>query len=426
MQVSVETIEGLGRRMRVTLPAEEIEREVDKRLQSLARSVRLKGFRPGKVPLKVVRQQYGQRVRAEAIEELTRNSFFEAVTKENLRLTGYPVFDHGEIDEGKDYEYTATFDIAAEFELAPVDDLEIERPQAEITDADVDAMIERLRRQSCDWRAVDRPAADGDRLTIDFQGLLDGEPFDKGKAEGLPLVLGSGAFIPGFEEGLIGVRAGEGRDLDLSFPEDYHDAELAGRDVRFEVQVRKVEEPVLPEVDEAFARLYEIEDGSIETLRSEVRRSMQAELDEAVRLRMRRQVMDQLYARHPIELPHLQVQAQLDDYLSRHQGEVSDAQREKYEEAARRLVTLGIVVSRIVKEQGLRPDPLKVRARVESLAASYDDPDAVIAWYYGDRQRLAEIEAQVLEDAVVDWIIGQSKVRDVPASFDELVGSTAG
>ncbi len=423
MQVSVETIEGLGRRMRVTLPAEEIEREVDKRLQSLSRTVRLKGFRPGKVPLKVVRQQYGRQVRAEAIEELTRSSFFEAVGKENLRLSGYPVFDHGPIDEGKDYEYTATFDIAAEFDLAPVDDIEIERPQAEITEDDVDAMIERLRHQSCDWREVDRPAADGDRLTIDFQGLLDGEPFEKGKAEGLPLVLGSGSFIPGFEDGLVGAKAGEGRSLDLTFPDDYHDSELAGKAVRFEVQVRKVEEPVLPEVDEDFARNYEIEDGSIETLRAEVRRSMQAELDEAIRLRMRRQVMDQLFERHPIDLPHLQVKAQLDEYLARHQGEVSEAQREKYEAAARRLVTLGIVVSRIVKEQGLRPDPLKVRARVESLAASYDDPEAVIAWYYGDRQRLAEVEAQVLEDAVVDWIIEQAKVEDVASSFDELVGT---
>ena len=423
MQVSVETIEGLGRRMRVTLPAEEIEQEVDKRLQNLARTVRLKGFRPGKVPLKVVRQQYGRRVRAEAIEELTRNSFFEAVSKENLRLSGYPVFEQGEVDEGKDYEYTATFDIEAEFDLAPLDDFEIERPGAEITDADVDAMIERLRRQSCDWQDVDRPAAMDDRLTIDFQGLIDGEPFDKGKAEGLSIVLGSGAFIPGFEDGLIGARAGDERSLDLTFPDDYHDADLAGKDVRFEIRVRRVEEPILPEVDEAFARLYEIEDGSIETLRSEVRRSMQSELDEAVRLRMRRQVMDQLYERHPIDLPHLQVQAQLDDYLSRHQGEVSEAQREKYETAARRFVTLGIVVSRIVREQRLRPDPLKVRARVESLAASYDDPDAVIAWYYGDRQRLAEVEAQVLEDAVVDWIIGQSRVKDVESSFDELVGS---
>ncbi len=242
-------------------------------------------------------------------------------------------------------------------------------------------------------------------------------------ATDLQVVLGSGNMIPGFEDGLLGAKSGEERTLDLTFPDDYHDARLAGKEVQFKVTVKQVEAPVLPEIDEEFARAYEIEDGSVETLRAEVRQSMQTELEEAIRLHLRRQVMDALHEKHPIDLPHLQVEAQYKDYLSRHQGEVSDEQQAKYREAARRQVTLGTVVSRIVKEQGLRPDPAKVRARVESIAASYDDQEAVIAWYYGDRQRLAEVEALVLEDAVVEWIIEQARVSDKASTFGELVGA---
>lgn len=421
MQVAVETIEGLGRRMTITLPADQIEQEISKRLQSLSRTVRLKGFRPGKVPLKVIRQQYGSRVLAEALDEMTRSSFFEAVSQEGLKLAGYPVFDHNTPEMGKDYQYTATFDIAADFELAALDDLKLERATAEIADADVDGILEKLRRQSCSWESVDRAAEDGDRLTVDFTGLLEGEPFDKGTAEGLQIVLGSGNLIPGFEDGLLAAKSGEERMLDLTFPEDYHDHELAGKAVQFAVKVKQVEAAVLPDIDEDFARTYEIEDGSIETLRSEVRQSMQTELGEAIRLNLRRQVMDALFERHPMDLPHLQVEAQYKDYLSRHQGEASEEQQQRYREAAQRQVALGAVVGRIVKEQGLRPDATKVRARVESIAAGYDDQEAVLAWYYGDRQRLAEVEALVLEDAVVEWVIEQAEVTDKPSAFSDLV-----
>jgi len=426
MQVSIETTEGLERRMKVTVPAEKVGNEMARRFQSLSKTVRLKGFRPGKVPMKVIKGQYGASVRNEVLEELTRNTFYEALSQENLRLAGYPAFEQETFNEGDEYSYTATFEIMTEFEPAPVDGLELTRPQVTLGDADLDAMLAKLQRQSCRWSAVDRAAADGDRLVIDFEGSTGGEVFEGGTGKDVPVVLGSKAMIAGFEEGLSGSKTGEELTLNLTFPGDYHNKELAGKDTEFVIKVQRVEEAELPEIDEDFAQTYEVEDGNVETLKSEVLNSMQIELDEAIRLKMKKQIMDALFERNPIELPKSQVDAVLQD-LIKQQGTQNpdDSQTAELKKVAERNVTLGIVVNRIIKDHGLKADAIKVRSRVESIAAGYDDPDAVIAWYYGDRQRLGNVEALVLEDEVVDWVIDQAKVNDVTSSFDEVVSGVA-
>jgi len=426
MQVSVETTEGLERRMKVTVPAEKVDSEMTRRLQSLAKTVRLKGFRPGKVPMKVIKGQYGASVRHEVLEELTRNSFYEALSQENLRLAGYPAFEQDSFDEGDDYSYIATFEVMAEFEPAPMDDLELTRPQVSLGDQDLDEMLAKLQRQSCRWNAVERAAADGDRLVIDFEGSIGGEVFAGGTGKDVPIVLGSKAMIAGFEEGLSGSQPGEERTLKLAFPGDYHNKELAGKDAEFAIKVQRVEEAELPEIDEDFARTYEVEDGSVETLKEEVLKSMQIELDEAIHLKMKKQVMDALFERNPIELPKSQVDAVLQDMIKqRGIQNPDDAQLAELKDVAERNVRLGMVVNRIIKDQGLKPDAIKVRARVESIAAGYDDPDAVISWYYGDRQRLANVEALVLEDEVVDWVVNQAKVNEISSTFNEVVSGVA-
>ncbi len=428
MQVSVETTEGLERRMKVTVPAEKVGSEMAQRFQSLAKTVRLKGFRPGKVPMKVIKGQYGASVRQEVLEELTRNTFYEALSQENLRLAGYPAFESESesFNEGDDYSYTATFEIMTEFEPAPLDGLELTRPQVVLGDKDLDTMLAKLQRQSCRWNAVEREAAEGDRLVIDFEGRIDGEVFAGGTGDNVPVVLGSKAMIAGFEEGLSGSKPGEERTLKLSFPSDYHNKELSGQDAEFTIKIKSVEEAELPEIDEDFAKTYEVEDGSVETLKSEVLNSMQMELDDAIRLKMKKQVMDALIERNPIELPRSQVESVLQDSIKqRGDQNLDEAQLAELKNAAERNVTLGIIVNRLIKDQGLKADAIKVRSRVESIAAGYDDPDAVIAWYYGDRQRLANVEGLVLEDEVVEWVIDQAKMNDVESSFDEVVGGVA-
>lgn len=422
MQVSVETTEGLERRMKVTVPADKVDSEMSRRFQSLAKTVRLKGFRPGKVPMKVIKGQYGASVRHEVLEELTRNSFYEALSKENLRLAGYPSFEQDSFNDGDDYSYTAIFEVLADFDVAPLDGLALTSPKVTLGDQDLDEMLAKLQRQSCRWNAVERAAADGDRLHIDFEGSIGGEAFAGGTGKDMPVVLGSKSMMAGFEEGLAGAKAGEERTLDLTFPGDYHNKTLAGKDASFKITVKSVEEPELPEIDEDFARAYEVEDGSVETLKSEVLKSMQIELDEAVHMKMKRQVMDALFERNPIELPKSQVEAVYADLIKQRGIQNPDESvAAEFKKLAERNVTLGMVVNRIIKDQGLKPDAVKVRARVESIAAGYDDPDAVISWYYGDRQRLGNIEGLVLEDAVVDWVVGQAKVNEVDSTFNEVV-----
>ena len=406
MQVSVENVGALARRMQVQIPEERVQGEVDGRLQNMARSVRLPGFRPGKVPLKVVARRFGQQVRDEVVGELVRTSFYDAVQQEQLRPAGNPTIEPLEADAGKGLNYTASFDVFPELEPPKVDGMVVKRPVAEISDADVDGMLETLRRQRREWNAVDRPAAEGDRVTIDFEGFVDGERQDRTSGEGMSVEIGSGRLIPGFEQGLVGCAEGGSTTIELEFPADYPTAELAGKPVRFEVRMTRVEEGSLPEVSEEFIKSFGVAEATEEAFRAEIRRNMQRELDETLRARTKERVMDALLAANAVEVPESLVREEAASLVQQRKQEFAqqgmdpsllELRPEMFDDQARRRVSLGLLLAEVVKANELKADPAKVRQRVETIASTYEQPQEVISWYYGDRTRLGEIESSVLE-----------------------------
>ncbi|UHD15334.1 trigger factor [Thiocapsa bogorovii] len=424
MQVSVETGEGLERRMKIDLPFEEIEAEVEKRLQKLARSARLPGFRPGKVPMKVLRKRYGNAVNQEVFGEFVESSFSEALMQQSLRPAGMPRIEP-EIDPVEQrFGYTAIFEVLPQVEIASLAGRVVKSPVAEVTEGDIDAMVERLRRQHATRAPVDRPAATGDLLTISFKGTIEGEPFEGGSASGVKLELGTGRMIPGFEEGLIGASAGEERTLDLVFPDPYQAEHLAGKPVRFEVTVEGVEESVLPEVDATFIEAFGVADGDIARFREDVRQNMEREMKQRLDARRKDAVMDLLLAAHDIELPGALVQEE----IGAMKGQMLETLGSKdvalpdglFDDAAKRRVALGLIIGEIVKRQGLRPDAQRVRAAVEENASTYEHPQAVVDYFYSDPKHLASVESLVLEGQVVDWVLGQVEVEEEALTFAQL------
>lgn len=427
MQVSVESTGTLERRMKVQLPADQVDQEIDSRLKSIARSARIDGFRPGKVPMRVVQQRFGRQVEAEVAEELISRSFQEALARENLKPAGGPRFEPGRVETGKGLEYTATFEVMPEIEPAPLESEELEVPQAEITDADVDRMIDKLREQRATWTEVDREAREGDQINIDFRGTIDGEPFEGGEARGVDLVLGTGRMIPGFEEGLVGARAGETRTLDVTFPEDYQSEAVAGKAAQFEVKVNRVSEQKLPELDDEFARSLGIAEGGVEALRAEVRKNMERELEAARKAVIKDRAFDLLLSRNPVEVPAALVDEEIERLFNETYQQLGgntqglDLPRELFEDKARRRVTLGLIIGEIIQRNGIQVDPERVRETVESIAASYENPEEVVKWYYENPEALSGAQTLVLEDQVVDWIMSQVKTTEKTVGFDELV-----
>lgn len=429
MQVSVESTGSLERRMTVEVPEERVEQEVKSRLQRLARTTKMDGFRPGKVPMHVVKRRYGGQVRQEVIGEVMQSTFYEAVGQENLRPAGLPDIEPRKIDEGENLEYTATFEVFPELELPTLEGVELEKTTAGVTDADVDKMIQTLREQHTDWQPVEREAQDGDRVRIDFRGAIDGEEFSGGRGEDVPVTLGGGRMIEGFEEGLKGAKAGEERSLDLTFPEDYPYDEVAGKQAQFDVTVRQVEAPELPELDEAFAAKFGVTEGGVEALRKEVRDNMERELADAVQGQNKQKVLDRLLELVAVEVPRALVEneaqslaEQMKQQMHVPQGkEGPDLDTSMFQEQAERRVKLGLLLSELIRQQGLKADPEKVRARVEAIASSYEDPNEVVNWYYSDPRRLQDVESVVLEDAVVDWALEQGEVKESESSFEEVM-----
>ena len=427
MQVSVESGEGLTRTLKVTLPAEKVDEVVNAKLQEVARTVRLDGFRPGKVPVRVVRQRFGAQIRQEAYGELIQSSFQEAAVQENLRPVGEPSIDLQETEGG--LTYTATFEVMPEVELKDFSVFQLERPVAEVTDADVDEMIEKLRKQRTEWEEVERPAQEGDQVTIDFTGYIDGEAFEGGSAEDVPLVLGSGTMIPGFEEGLIGAAPGETRTLELKFPDDYRVEKLAGKDARFEVTVKKVAEPKLPEVDEDFIRSLGVEEGTEEALRKEVRENMERELRQKLRSRTKDGVMEALLAEYDIQVPAAMVDQEAWALKEQAQQEMAQAGQasaidlplDLFRDQAERRVKLGLVIGEIIRSQNIEVDQQRVDEMIADQAATFEEPQEVIDWYAANPQARRTVENAVLEDQAVDWILEQAQVTDKPMTFAELV-----
>jgi trigger factor len=428
MQISVETIEGLKRRMTVELPAESFEEAVNKRYRSLAKTTRVHGFRPGKVPLGVIKNRFGKQVRQEVIGEAVQNGLLEALRQENLHPAGNPEVDVMPLEEGKGPKFTATFEVYPEIELASLDGVKIEKPVAQITDEDVENTLNVIQLQHTQLTQVERPAREGDTLIVDFKGTLDGKPFPGGTASKIPVKLGSQEFIEDFERNLAGMKTGEQKTFDATFPEDYKQEDLAGKTVQFEVSVFSVSEPHVPPIDEEFARNFGVE-GGVEALRAEARENMQREMDQIIRETVKRQVMDALVEKHPMTLPQSLIDNEIQVLMQRTRasmqqyGSADDSRLkpEMFEEQARRRVALGLILSEIIQQQGFKAQPDKVRAAVENIASTYEQPDEVINWYYADKLRLNEIEAMVVEDEVVDWVLNNVQLVENSTTFNDIV-----
>jgi trigger factor len=431
MQVSVENTGALERKMRVEVPGDKIAGEVVNRLQSKTRTTRIHGFRPGKVPLKVIQNRYGNKVREEVIGEVVQSTFYEAITQEKLRPAGPPQIDHIDNSEGEDLVYTATFEIYPDITLSPVEELELERPSCEITDEAVDNMIEVLRKQRRDLKSVDRKAEMEDVLVIDFTGTVDGEEFEGGKAENYEIALGANRFLIGFEEGLVGSQSGDDVTLELKFPDDYRNEALKGKPVEFSVHIKEVKETVLPDLDDELFASLGVKEGGLDAFRDEIRRNLGREAELAIRRSMKDSIMKALHEANSVELPQSlvdmedkQVQQQFHDNLQQ-QGlgpdTVQSADPSLFRNEAQRRVALQLIFAEIVKQNELKVDPGKVREMIEKMASGYEDPSAVINWYYSDQKNLAEVEALALEDNIVDWVMEHAKVSDKPYTFDELM-----
>ena len=433
MQVSVETTDGLERRMTVALPSDEIDSAVAERLQSLSKTTRLNGFRPGKVPFKVVKKRFEPQVRSEVLGTMINRSFVEAVTQERLRPAGQPEItaenDSPDADTG--FSFTATFEVYPEFEPAYDERIQVKRPQAEVTDGDIDEMLENLRKQRMHYHTVERAAADGDQVVIDFLGKLDGEPFDGGKAEKAPLVLGSGAMIDGFESQLVGVSAGDEKTIEVTFPANYQAEHLSGKAVLFDIIVHEVKESHLPELDEAFVKSFGMEDGQLESLRADIRNNMTRELKQRVDSQIKKQVMDGLLMINEFPVPTALVQEEIgrqrEQLLERMPAEAEAPQLgdDLFTAEASRRVRLGLIVSEIIQRDKIRADAAAVRTQVESLASSYQDPQQVIDYYYGNPELLKNIEGLVLEDTVTATVLEKASVVDEATAFSDIMNPPA-
>ncbi|HDS1737390.1 MULTISPECIES: trigger factor [Pseudomonas] len=427
MQVSVENTSALERRMTIAVPAERVETEVTKRLQQTARRAKVPGFRPGKVPMSVIRQRYEADARQEAFGDLIQSSFYEAVVEQKLNPAGAPAVEPKSFEKGKDLEFVAIFEVFPEFTVAGFDSINVERLSAEVADADLDNMLEVLRKQNTRFETVERAAQTDDQVNIDFVGKVDGEEFAGGSAKGTQLVLGSGRMIPGFEDGLVGAKAGEERVVNVTFPEDYQNLDLAGKAAEFTITVNSVSAPQLPELNEEFFAQFGIKESTLEGFRTEVRKNMERELRQAIKTKVKNQVMDGLLAANPIEVPkallenevnRLRVQA-----VQQFGGNIKPEQlpAELFEEQAKRRVVLGLIVAEVVKQFDLKPDEGKVREMIEEMASAYQEPEQVITWYYKNDQQLNEVRSVVLEEQVVDTVLQKATVTDKSVSYEEAV-----
>jgi trigger factor len=427
MQVSVENTGKLERRMQVQVPAERVSKEIAARLKQLSRTARLNGFRPGKAPLTVIRQQFGPQVHREVIGELLQSSFSEAVTQSQLAPAGNPRIEPQNVDEGQDLTYVATFEVFPDVALQPMETLEVERVTADVTSSDIDAMIERLRKQQMKFTAVERAGVQGDKVTVDFEGSIDGVPFAGGKGENVPIVLGENRMLPQLEEGIVGAAAGEQRTVDVDFPADYRATELAGKRASFKVDVKTVEAPSLPELDEEFCKSFGVTEGGVEKLREDVAANMRRELDQTLRNRNKTAVMDKLFQANPIDVPNTLLESQIRDMqieAMRRSGAKDASQappREPLVEPARRRVALGLLFNDIIRREHIVVDPARSSARLDEMVGAYGDAAALKRAYLQNADAMRQVESLALEDQVVDWVLAHAKVQEKDSTFKELM-----
>ncbi|MCK0508812.1 trigger factor [Aromatoleum anaerobium] len=434
MQTNQETQGALERRIDMSVPMAEIDKEVDSRLKRMARTVKMPGFRPGKVPMKIVAQTYGSQARSEAIGAAIEKAFGDKVREQNLRVAGYPRIEPREAAAEGALEFSAVFEVYPQVPLGDLSGQKVERPVLTVGDAEVDKTIEVLRKQRTTFEAADRPAQDGDRVVIDFAGRKDGELFEGGQAQDFPFVIGAGSMLKDFESAVLGLKVGETKTFEMTFPEDYHAADLAGQNVEFEITVKGVEAPVLPAVDADLARALGVADGDVTKLRDEVRANLEREVKRRIQGKVKEQVMEALLVANPIEVPKALVEAE-----SRQLAENAKRDLEMrgmktkdipvepawFADQAVRRVKLGLIMAELVNAKELYAKPEQVRAMIDEMAQSYEDPAELVRWYYAQPERLGQAEAVVIEDNVVAWVLSQTQTEDKTVTFDELMGNAA-
>ena len=427
MQVSVEATGNLERRLRVEVPAERINKEIENRLRRVGKTAKIKGFRPGKVPAKVIRQRYGDQVRQEVLSEMMQTSYSEALQRESLVPAGGPQIHPERAGDEEGLVYTATFEVYPEVELADLDRISVTRPVVEITEADVDDMMENLRKQKAEWESVDRPAAEGDKVIVDFEGSIKGEPIENGKGEQIPVVLGEGRMIEDFEKALTGVSAGDEKTFKVKYPKDYPAEELAGKKAEFKAVIHEVQEQVLPPLDEELANAYGVEEGGVEQLRADVEDNMRQELEGRVKADMKEQAMEGLLSRNPLDVPEALVQQEsqsLQKDAMQRMG-IEDAEQapplENFREMAERRVRLGLLVQQLISDKDIQLDQDRLRGKVAEMFSGYDQSEQLVSAYLGNQDFISRLGPVVLEEQAVDWLIENGQVEEKQLAFKDYM-----
>lgn len=431
MQVSVETTQGLGRRVTITVAADSIEKAVKSELVKAAKNVRIDGFRKGHVPMNIVEQRYGASVRQDVLGDLMQRNFVDAIIKEKINPAGAPNYVPGEYKQGEDFTYSVEFEVYPEVELKDLESIEVEKPVVEVNDADVDTMLETLRKQQATWKETDAAATAEDRVTLDFTGSIDGEVFEGGKASDFVLAMGQGRMIPGFEEGVIGHKAGEEFTIDVNFPEDYHAENLKGKSAKFDIVLKKVEVRELPELTEEFIKRFGVADGSLAGLRAEVRKNMERELKGAVRNRVKTQAIDGLVSANEIDVPAALVEGEIDvlrrqaaQRFGGNEKQAAELPRELFEEQAKRRVVVGLLLGEVISQHELKADEDRVKALIEEMASAYEDPQEVIEFYSKNKELMNNMRNVALEEQAVETLLAKAKVTEKPTTFSELMNQT--
>jgi trigger factor len=432
---NVEELGTLERRVSMSVPVAEIEKQVSERLKKLARDVRLPGFRPGKVPMKIVAQTYGPQVHNEVLSDAVQKSFSDAVKQANLKVAGYPRIEKKDGSSDKALEFSATFEVYPEVTLGDLSAITIEQPKVAVGDADVEKTIEILRKQRTRFVSAAREARDGDRLNVDFDGSIDGQPFEGGKAAGFAFILGEGRMLPEFETAARGMKAGESKSFALKFPGDYHGKAVAGKDAQFQITVNSIDEPQLPELDAEFAKALGVADGDLARMRTEVRANVEREVKKRVDARLKQQALQALLDATPLELPKSLIEMESQELVQRAAADLQarglrpeqlpPLNPAAFGDTAKRRVALALIIGDLQDREGLKPKPAEVRAMVEQEAQTYESPAEVVKWFYMQPQRLSEMEGAALEANVVKWILSKAKVVDKEIAFDDLMGATA-
>lgn len=434
MQVSVETTEGLQRRLTITVPADAIDSAVKSRLQQLAKTQRINGFRPGKVPVSVIKKRYGTAVRQEVASDVMQRNFYEAIMQENITPAGYPAFELKNDKDGEDFSFVASFEVYPEIEVKDVDKMKVEKPVVEIEDKDLDNMMVTLQKQHAEWKEVKRKAKKDDRVVIDFVGTIDGEEFEGGKAEDFTLELGKDRMIPGFEKGLVGAKKGEEVVTEVTFPEDYHAEALKGKAASFAISVKKVEGQALPKVNDDFAKLFGVEEGGVDALRDEVRKNMQRELDQTLKAQLKENVIAALLEKNEIDLPQALVDQEVNAlreqakqrFEQQGQGQnLPELPTDLFMDNAKRRVSVGLLLGEVIKQQELQVESERVEALIESMASAYEDPTEVVEYYKANEELMQQMNNVALEEQAIEWIAANAKTKEVKKAFDEIMNKQA-